>query len=92
MKVEIIDSKDPQRMTIEELAKRPWIGSVRNSNHSDRRALICGTQALWTWVALNCSTVVHQNYNKLGLLRQYGGLYEYHVFDTAKELFAWMAE
>ena len=91
MKVEIIDSKDPKRMTIKELANERFIGKCCSSG---AKGFVTGIGSMF-FFAYTDALLGGRCDSKEECLRtgiEPKPFPEYHVFDTAKELFAWMAE
>ncbi len=92
MKVKIVDKKDDvKEMTIEELARREWIG-LRGGSVKYILVDLGGNQGYQFVGPRYCLDVKEP---KAAVLKEYitGGSHsEGHVFDSARELYLWMAE
>lgn len=95
MKVKIVDKKDGvKEMTFEELAEEEFIGGVWGG----KKGMIntCSgyrTDYNFHWTTVGCKGGVSwRSYKTKREMLQENSLEELHVFDTAKELYLWMAE
>ena len=90
MKVEIVDTKRKQ-MTIQELAKEPFIGKLCSSG---RRAFLtsCGPDFFFAYTdtLLSSRSKSAEECIRMGVGPD--PYPEYYVFNTARELFKWIAE
>ena len=89
MQVEIVQKSDKQKMTLEELALQDFIGMKTTLE----KYPMCTCAGKYSFVKHNIGYTEFRE-NKIALLEycQSQSAGTFHIFDTAKELYLWMAE